>query len=415
MFGTLTRGGRAVRVAQIAPLCEAVPPHAYGGTERVVAYLTDALVELDCDVTLFASAEARTRARLVPMRDQAIRLDAHPLKSEFAAHYSMLRQVQAIAHEFDLLHFHLDLLHFPFFEDRAQRTLTTLHGRLDCKDYAPVFRAWPHYPLASISLRQRTAQPAANWIGNVPHGVPLSAYPFSARNEGRYLAFLGRIAPEKGPERAIAIARRAGVPLKIAAKVDAQDADYFRDRIRPLLGDPLVEFIGEIGEHEKGELLGQALALLFPIDWPEPFGLVMIEAMACGTPVIAWNRGSIPEIIEDGITGRIVESEAAAVAAVEWAGQADRTRIRQTFERRFCSRTMALRYMELYRLLLRARRPEFGRAAEASVGLGAMAAVSTMGPLGGVSVAALAGLGTAASHTAAAHTTPTTGTLCGHG
>jgi glycosyltransferase involved in cell wall biosynthesis len=347
-----------LKIAQISPLCESVPPRAYGGTERIVAYLTDELVELGCEVTLFASAESRTRARLVPMRDQAIRLDGHPRKSECASHLTMLKQVQAMAHQFDLLHFHIEALHFPLFEACAHRTLTTLHGRLDFKDYVDLYRTWPQYPLVSISQRQRLPLPGANWVGNVPHGLPVSAYAFDEHTRGRYLAFLGRMSPEKRPDLAIRIARTAGIPLKIAAKVDSGDRDYFRDTIRPLLGDPLVEFIGEIGEAEKSEFLGNAIALLFPIDWPEPFGLVMVEAMACGTPVIAWNRGSVPEIIEDGVTGAIVESIDAAVDALRWAERADRTRIRDQFEKRFSARMMARRYLALYRYLLRSKKLE---------------------------------------------------------
>jgi len=368
-----------MKIAQIAPLCEAVPPRTYGGTERVVAYLTDALVELGCDVTLFASAEAHTRARLVVMRDQAIRLDAHPIKSEVAAHLTMLKQVRALAHEFDLLHFHMEPLQFPLFEQVAHRTLTTQHGRLDCKDLAPMYRAWPQYPLVSISHRQRAPLAAAYWVGNVPHGIPASAYPFSAHGSGGYLAFLGRISPEKRPDVAIRVARLAGVPLKIAAKVDRVDVDYFRETIRPLLDHPLIEYVGEIGEDQKAAFLGNALALLFPIDWPEPFGLVMIEAMATGTPVIAWNHGSVPEVVDEGVTGRIVDSDQAAIEAIDWARSADRARIRQVFERRFSAHTMARRYLEIYRHLLRRKPLEMlpGTAAAGTVAAGIAAGTAT--------------------------------------
>lgn len=346
-----------MKIAQIAPLCEAVPPRGYGGTERVVAYLTDALVDLGCDVTLFASAEARTRARLVPVREQSIRSDEHPLKSEYAAHLTMLRQVQAMAHEFDVLHFHLDALHFPLFETVAQHTVTTMHGRLDYTDYPALFAAWPRYALVSISMRQRAAMPKANWVANIPHGLPSASYTLS-NHRGAYLAFLGRICAEKRPDVAIHIAHQAGLPLKIAAKVDAADRNYFADVIRPLLTDPLVELVGEIGDTDKNAFLGNAVALLFPIDWPEPFGLVMIESMACGTPVIAWNRGSVPEILDEGMTGAIVESIEAAVRAIAWARAADRKRIRQTFEHRFTAHLMACRYLEVYRHLLRGKRLE---------------------------------------------------------
>jgi glycosyltransferase involved in cell wall biosynthesis len=360
-----------MKIAQIAPLCESVPPRTYGGTERIVAYLTDALVELGCDVTLFASAEARTLATLQPMRDQAIRLDPTPLKCEWAAHLAMLKRVQQMADRFDVLHFHVDPLHFPMFEEHAQRTLTTLHGRLDIKDYGPLLQAWPHYPLVSISLDQRLPLARAHWVGNVPHGIPRDLYQAQTRKAGDYLAFLGRLSPEKGPDVAIRIAKRAGVPLKIAAKVDDNDSDYFRDSIRPILDDPSIEFVGEIGEADKQEFLGGALALLFPIDWPEPFGLVMIEAMACGTPVIASHRGSVPEVIDEGITGRIVDSEQQAIDAIEWAKLADRACIRHVFERRFCSHTMARRYLDIYRHLLRGQKFEVlggGAGAAAAVG-----------------------------------------------
>jgi glycosyltransferase involved in cell wall biosynthesis len=337
-----------MKIAQIAPLTEAVPPLLYGGTERIVAYLCDALVEMGHDVTLFASADARTRARLVPMRDQAIRLDNSPLKSDVAAHLAMLDEVRNRKNNFDILHFHLDLLHFPFFEDVAENTLTTLHGRLDLKDLAAVYARWSDYPLVSISDRQREPLPRARWAATVQHGIPMKHFAFSPAPRGGYLAFLGRISPEKGPERAIALARAAGIPLKIAAKVDAVDTAYFHREIAPLLDDPLVEFIGEIGETEKSDFLGNALALLFPIDWPEPFGLVMIEAMACGTPVIAWNCGAVSEIVEHGVTGLIVDSAEAALDAAHRLKSLNRLRIRHVCERRFSAHSMAKRYLDVY-------------------------------------------------------------------
>jgi len=337
-----------MRIAQVPPLYEAVPPRLYGGTERVVAHLTDALVELGHEVTLFASGEARTRARLVPVRDQAIRLDPAPLKSDLAAHMSQLAEVRRRADEFDVIHFHTDMIHFPFFEDMAEKTVTTLHGRLDLKDLTRVYRAWPQFPLVSISDDQRKPLAFANWAGTVLHGMAADLYRFQAKPEG-YLAFLGRISPEKRPDRAIAIARRLGRKLKIAAKVDAADRAYFHDKIEPLiLGDPLIEFIGEIGDAAKSDFLGGAEALLFPIDWPEPFGLVMIEAMACGTPVVAYDCGSAPEVIEPGVTGFIVCDEDEAVAAVRRIDQLDRARVRQRFEARFTATAMARRYLNLY-------------------------------------------------------------------
>ncbi|MBL0948387.1 glycosyltransferase family 4 protein [Brevundimonas sp.] len=344
-----------MKIAQVAPLYEAVPPMLYGGTERVVAHLTDALVDLGHEVTLFSSAEARTRARLVPVRDQAIRLDPSPLKSDLAAHMSMLAEVRRRADQFDIIHFHTDMLHFPFFEDRAERTVTTLHGRLDLKDLGGVYERWPRYPLVSISNNQRQPLPWANWSATVQHGMDADLYRFNARPSG-YLAFLGRIAPEKRPDRAIQIATRLGMPLRIAAKVDAADTVYFETKIRPLLDNPLVEFVGEIGDAAKSDFLGQADAFLFPIDWPEPFGLVMIEAMACGTPVVAYRCGAAPEVIEDGVTGYLVDDLDEAVAAVRKAIQLDRSAIRARFELRFSATAMAHRYLDIYRELL-ARTP----------------------------------------------------------
>ncbi len=336
-----------MKIAQVAPLYEAVPPKLYGGTERVVAHLTDALVELGHDVTLFSSADARTRARLVPVRDQAIRLDPAPLKSDLAAHLSMLSEVRRQQDRFDIIHFHTDMAHFPLFEDTAERTVTTLHGRLDLKDLPEVYRRWPKYPLVSISDSQRAALPFANWVGTVYHGMPEALYRFSPEARG-YLAFLGRISPEKGPDRAIAIAKRLGMPLKIAAKVDAADATYFEDVIRPLLDHPLIEFIGEIGDAEKPDFLGGAEALLFPIEWPEPFGLVMIEAMACGTPVVGYRYGSAPEVIDEGVTGYLVDGEVEAARVVPAARALDRREIRRRFDRRFSATAMARGYLDLY-------------------------------------------------------------------
>ncbi|MGK9231856.1 glycosyltransferase family 4 protein [Inquilinus limosus] len=340
-----------MKIAQIAPLYEAVPPRLYGGTERIVAHLSDALVALGHDVTLFSSADAQTRARLVPVRDQAFRLDPSPLKSDYAAHLSMLHELRRRADEFDIIHFHVDLIHFPVFEEIAHRTVTTLHGRLDLKDLPEVYRRWPDYPLVSISDSQRAPLADANWVATVHHGLAEDLFHPTDTPRGGYLAFLGRISPEKRPDRAIEIARRSGRRLRIAAKVDAADQIYFRETIEPMLDDPLVEFIGEIGDGDKADFLGNAAGLLFPIDWPEPFGLVMIEAMACGTPVIAWNCGSVPEVIDTGETGFIVRSMDEAVEAVGRLPELDRREIRRSFERRFSSRVMAERYLELYRRL----------------------------------------------------------------
>ena len=337
-----------MRIAQVPPLYEAVPPRFYGGTERVVSHLTDALVDLGHEVTLFASAEARTRAELVKVRDQAIRLDPAPLKSDLAAHMSMLCDVRRRAHEFDVIHFHTDMIHFPFFEDMPGRTLTTLHGRLDLKDLPGVYWRWNQFPLVSISDSQRRPLAFANWSGTVHHGMKADLYAPSFA-PGGYLAFLGRISPEKRPDRAIAIAKRLGVPLKIAAKVDPADTRYYQEQIEPLLlGQKLVEYIGEISDDQKSEFLGGASALLFPIDWPEPFGLVMIEAMACSAPVIADDCGSVPEIVEDGLTGFMVHDEDEAAAAVSRLDRLDRRAIRRRFEERFSATAMARRYLDLY-------------------------------------------------------------------
>ena len=350
-----------LKIAQIAPLYEAVPPKLYGGTERVVAWLTDALVDAGHDVTLFASAEAQTRAELVSVRDQAIRLDPAILKSDLAAHMSMLHDVRRRMDEFDVLHFHVDMIQFPFFEDSASKTLTTLHGRLDLKDLPGVYRRWSQFPLASISNDQRRPLRNANWMGTVHHGLPATLLPFNANPRGDYLAFLGRISPEKRVDRAIAIARRVGMPLKIAAKVDGQDKAYYEREIAPLLhGASDVTFVGEIGDAQKPEFLGNAAALLFPIDWPEPFGIVMIEAMSCGTPVVAWRCGSVPEVIDEGQTGRIVDNEDDAVAATREVMRYDRAAVRAVFERRFTSAVMAERYVRLYSQLARGRSQDLG-------------------------------------------------------
>jgi glycosyltransferase involved in cell wall biosynthesis len=340
-----------MRIAQVAPLYEAVPPRLYGGTERVVAYLCDALARLGHQVTLFASAEARTLAQLSPVRQQAIRLDARPLKSDVAAHLLQIDAVRRRATEFDVVHFHTDMLHFPMFESVSRRTVTTLHGRLDLVDLPEVYHRWSDFPLVSISAAQRAPLPNANWEATVHHGVDPASFVPTGCGSG-YLAFLGRISPEKRPDRAVAISRAAGLPLRVAAKVDRVDQAYFDEKIAALMLEPHVEFLGEIGDSDKSTFLGGAEALLFPIDWPEPFGLAMIEAMACGTPVIAYDHGSVREVIEEGRTGFIVRDETEAVGAVEAARRLDRGDIRRAFDERFTSESMARRYLDVYRRVI---------------------------------------------------------------
>jgi glycosyltransferase involved in cell wall biosynthesis len=337
-----------MKIAQIPPLYEAVPPRFYGGTERVVAYLCDALVDQGHDVTLFAAADARTKARLVAVRDQSIRLDQAPLKSDLAAHLLMLQEVKRRVREFEVLHFHADLLHFPMFEQFAEMTVTTLHGRLDLKDLPALYERFPQYGLVSISDHQRAPLATAHWLATVPHGVPADRLRFCEQPRGDYLAFIGRISPEKRPDLAIRVARRAGMLLKIAAKVDSVDQAYFDAVVRPLLDDPMVEFVGEIGDSDKADFLGNARALLFPVNWPEPFGLVMIEAFACGTPVVAWGSGSVAEVVDDGLTGCIVSSEDEAVAAVACIGELNRRTVRHVYEQRFTADTMAGAYAHVY-------------------------------------------------------------------
>jgi glycosyltransferase involved in cell wall biosynthesis len=341
-----------VRIAQVSPLYESVPPTLYGGTERVVSYLTEELVRQGHEVTLFASGDSQTSAELVPVCPRALRLDAG-CRDALAHHVLLLERVRQHAHRFDLIHFHCDYLHFPLSRLGRWRHLTTLHGRLDIPDLVPLYQEFREVPVVSISDAQRRPLPWLNWQGTVYHGLPTDLFTFREQ-PGKYLAFLGRISPEKRPDRAIAIAQRVGMPLKIAAKVDAADKAYYEAEIRPLIrrAGSLVEFLGEIGGKEKDDFLGQAYALLFPIDWPEPFGLVMIEALACGTPVIACRCGSVPEVIEDGVTGFVVDSVEEAVAAVGRVGQLSRRRCREEFERRFSVQRMVRDYLRLYRRLL---------------------------------------------------------------
>ena len=346
-----------MRIAQVAPLYESCPPQFYGGTERVVANLADALVALGHDVTLFASGDSRTRARLEPISPCGIRLDPD-IRDPLPHHVILLERVVERADEFDVIHFHIDFLHFPLARLISTPSLTTLHGRLDLPDLQPFYRTFPDAPLVSISESQRTPMPPVNWLGTVYHGVDPGALPFSPDPWGGYLAFLGRISPEKRPDRAIEIARRVGLPLKIAAKVDNADAAYWEQDIAPLVAAyPNVEFVGEISDDQKPDFLGKALALLFPIDWPEPFGLVMIEAMACGTPVIAFRCGSVPEVIDHGQTGFVVDSVDQAVSAIASLPAIDRAGVRRVFEQRFTAERMACDYLEIYRRLSRSPQP----------------------------------------------------------
>lgn len=345
-----------MKIAQVAPLIESVPPKFYGGTERVVSYLVEELVQQGHDVTLFASADSLTSARLVSVVPRALRL-AH-CQDMLAPHVLMLEAVLRQASSFDVIHFHIGQLHFPVARRHLRSHVTTLHGRLDLPELRPLHDEFDDVPCVSISNAQRGPLPEANWVATVHHGLPLDLLPFSPRDDG-YLAFLGRISPEKRVDRAIAIARASGQRIRIAAKVDPADATYFARDIRPLLDDPLVEFIGEIGERDKASFLGGAKALLFPIDWPEPFGLVMIESLACGTPVVAFRGGSVDEVLDEGVTGFIVESVEAAVEAVGGVDRLDRRECRDTFERRFCARRMALEYVDVYeRLMAEGRAPD---------------------------------------------------------
>lgn len=339
-----------LRIAQIAPLIESVPPRLYGGTERVVAYLADELVRQGHDVTLFASGDSRTSATLVPVSPQALRLRGG-CTDFLAEHVVMIEQVARRAPDFDVLHFHISHIHFPLVRRLEIPHLTTLHGRLDLPELVPLFAEFADVPVVSISDAQRAPLPQANWVATVHHGLPPHEFTFHPR-PGEYLAFLGRISPEKRVDRAIAIARACGWPLRIAAKVDSADSRYFEEEIRPLLEDPLIEFIGEIGEAQKSRFLGRAKALLFPIDWPEPFGLVMIEALACGTPVVAFRGGSVPEILEDGVNAFIVDDMEQAVEATRRVGELSRRACREAFERRFTAAHMASAYVQIYQALM---------------------------------------------------------------
>ena len=337
-----------MRIAQVAPLNESVPPALYGGTERVVSYLTEELVRLGHDVTLFASGDSQTTAKLVPGSPQALWRDTR-VRETLPHHVRLLELVFRQAEQFDVLHFHCDYVHFPLVRRCNCATVTTMHGMMHPPDLWQLFEEYREVPLVSISNDQRRPIPHANWKGTVHHGLPPDLFTFNEHG-GDYLAFLGRMSPEKGVDRAIEIATQAGMPLKIAAKIYPEERGYFETTLAPLLcaAKPLIEFEGELGQLEKNELLGNAKAVLFPIDWPEPFGLVMIEALACGTPVIAWRRGSVPEVLEDGVTGYIVESVAEAVKALGKLDQLSRRECRRIFESRFTAERMARDYLRIF-------------------------------------------------------------------
>lgn len=342
-----------MKIAQIAPLAECCPPRLYGGTERIVSYLTEELVRRGHEVTLFASGDSVTGATLVPCADMALRLNP-AVRDQMPYHVAMLDKVRARAGEFDVLHFHIDILHCPLVRPFAGRTITTLHGRLDLPDLVPFYEAFPDIPLVSISDDQRRPMPPVNWLDTVYHGIPADLLAFNPAPAGGYLAFLGRISPEKRPDRAIEIAARTGLPLKIAAKVDQVDRPYWDGVVAPMIAaHDNVEYVGEINDRQKAEFLGNARALLFPIDWPEPFGLVMIEAMACGTPVVAFACGAVPEVVEDGVSGFVVDSVERAVEAVGNLGRLERAGVRAAFEARFSVERMADHYVMIYRRMAR--------------------------------------------------------------
>jgi glycosyltransferase involved in cell wall biosynthesis len=364
-----------MRIAQIAPLHERVPPRLYGGTERVVSYLTEELVRQGHDVTLFTSGDSKTTAKLVRCCDMALRLNPS-VKDALPYHVIMLDEVRQRSDEFDVLHFHIDFLQAPLLHDIADRSVTTQHGRLDLPDLSLFYRVFRELPLVAVSNDQRRYLPHAHWAGTVHHGLPRDLIPFQPRPpHGGYLAFLGRIAPQKGPDRAIEIAARAGMRLKITAKVDRVDQTYWEQQIRPMVeAHPNVEFMGELDESEKAAFLGGAAALLFPVDWPEPFGLAMIEAMASGTPVIAFRRGSVPEVVKDGTSGFIVDTVEEALKAVRRIASLDRAKVRAEFERHFTAERMARDYLDVYQELV------FARARRHARRLKSRAATSHGGP-----------------------------------
>jgi glycosyltransferase involved in cell wall biosynthesis len=367
-----------MKIAQIAPLMESVPPRLYGGTERIVSYLTEELVALGHDVTLFASGDSITAADLIPCVPKALRLDASVV-DPVPYYMLMLDRVRQRADDFDILHFHVDQFHFPLFRHSAGRTVTTLHGRQDLPDLIPLYVGFDDMPLVSISTDQRRPVSKANFVATVHHGLPTDLHRPCAKS-GDYVAFLGRMSPEKRPDRAIGIARALGVPLKMAAKVDRVDEVYFRTKIAPLLDGPGVEFIGEINEHQKTEFLGRARALLFPVDWPEPFGLSMIEAMACGTPVLAFRCGSVPEIVDENVTGCIVDTIEEAIAELPRVLALDRKKVRERFEHRFSATRMATDYVAVYRSLVDSSKPIEAAALDAKHRPGNLKSTSILRP-----------------------------------
>ena len=358
-----------MKIAQVSPLYESVPPQTYGGTERVVSYLTEELVAQGHEVTLFASGDSVTAAQLIAARKRALRLDN--VFDPIAHHYVMLEEVFERASRFDIIHFHTDYLHFPLARRHSVPHVTTLHGRLDLPDLMPLYKKFSEMPVVSISNAQRKPLPRVNWQGTVYHGLPVELYDCRER-PGEYLAFVGRISPEKRLDRAIEIAARFGMRLRIAAKTDAADRDYMEHVIRPILGNSSAEFIGEIGESEKKDFLANAYALLFPIDWPEPFGLVIIEAMACGTPIIAYRCGSVPELIEEGVTGYIVDDIEGALEALGKIPAFDRRRCRRAFEERFSASRMAQDYLNVYRRVIKASADHDARIALAALNTDAL-------------------------------------------
>lgn len=344
-----------MRIAQVAPLYESVPPRLYGGTERVVSWLAEEFVRCGHDVTLFASGDSLTNARLVPVCPRALRLDRRCI-DPLAQHVNLVERVMQLKEDFDIIHFHIDYLHFSMSRREALSQITTLHGRLDIPDLVPLYREFADMPVVSISDSQRTPLPWLNWQGTVHHGMPENGFrPYLM--PGKYLAFLGRVSPEKGLDKAIEIALKTEMPLKIAAKVDRADKEYFEVHIKPLLASKLIEFIGEISDLEKNEFLGNATAFVFPINWSEPFGIVLIEALACGLPVVAYPLGSVPEIIEHGVSGFLVNSVQEAASAVKQIASIDRRKCRRVFERRFSAKRMAEDYLTIYQALAK-REPE---------------------------------------------------------